>query len=52
LLHQKRAAEAAYDQATSQYRTTVIGAVQNVADSRRQRAEGSIDIRTCRKDES
>jgi NodT family efflux transporter outer membrane factor (OMF) lipoprotein len=35
LLHQKRAAEAAYDQATSQYRTTVIGAVQNVADTLR-----------------
>jgi outer membrane protein TolC len=35
LLHQKRAAEAAYDQATSQYRATVIGAVQNVTDTLR-----------------
>jgi NodT family efflux transporter outer membrane factor (OMF) lipoprotein len=35
LLHQKRAAEAAYDQAAAQYRGTVIGAFQNVADTLR-----------------
>lgn len=35
LLHQKRAAEAAYDQATAQYRATTIGALQNVADTLR-----------------
>jgi NodT family efflux transporter outer membrane factor (OMF) lipoprotein len=33
LLHQKRAAEAAFDQAAAQYRATVIGALQNVADT-------------------
>jgi NodT family efflux transporter outer membrane factor (OMF) lipoprotein len=33
LLHKKRAAEAAYDQAAAQYRSTVIGAFQNVADT-------------------
>ncbi len=35
LVHRKRAAEAAYDQAAAQYRATVIGAFQNVADSLR-----------------
>ncbi len=35
LIHRKRAAEAAYDQAAAQYRATVIGAFQNVADSLR-----------------
>ena len=35
LLHRKRAAEAAYDQAAAQYRATVIGALQNVADALR-----------------
>ncbi len=33
LLHRKRAAEAAFDQAAAQYRSTVIAAFQNVADS-------------------
>ena len=33
LLHRKRAAEAALDQAEAQYRSTVIAAFQNVADS-------------------
>lgn len=33
LLHKKRAAEAAYEQAAAQYRSTVIGAFQNVADT-------------------
>jgi NodT family efflux transporter outer membrane factor (OMF) lipoprotein len=33
LLHQKRASEAAYDQAAAQYRKTVLVAFQNVADS-------------------
>jgi outer membrane protein TolC len=33
LLHRTRAAEAAYDQAASAYRVTVIGAFQNVADA-------------------
>jgi len=33
LLHKKRAAEAAYEQAAAQYRGTVIGAFQNVADT-------------------
>jgi len=32
LLHKKRAAEAAYDEAAAQYRATVIAAFQNVAD--------------------
>ena len=35
LLHQKLAAEAAYDQAAWNYRTAVIGALQNVADALR-----------------
>jgi NodT family efflux transporter outer membrane factor (OMF) lipoprotein len=35
LLHQKRAAEDNYDQATAQYRGTVISALQNVADALR-----------------
>jgi NodT family efflux transporter outer membrane factor (OMF) lipoprotein len=33
LLHKKRAADAAFDQATAMYRSTVIAAFQNVADS-------------------
>lgn len=33
LLHRERGAEAAYDQAAAQYRSTVITAFQNVADS-------------------
>jgi NodT family efflux transporter outer membrane factor (OMF) lipoprotein len=33
LLHKKRAADAAFDQAAEMYRSTVIGAFQNVADS-------------------
>jgi NodT family efflux transporter outer membrane factor (OMF) lipoprotein len=33
LLHRKRAAEAAFDQTAAQYRSTVIGAFQNVADA-------------------
>ena len=33
LLHRKRAAEAAFDQAAAQYRSTVIAAFQNVADT-------------------
>ena len=32
-MHQQRAAEAAYDQAASQYRSTVLTAFQNVADT-------------------
>jgi NodT family efflux transporter outer membrane factor (OMF) lipoprotein len=35
LLHQRRAAIAAYDQAFAQYRYTVLGAFQNVADTLR-----------------
>jgi NodT family efflux transporter outer membrane factor (OMF) lipoprotein len=35
LLHQQRAAEAAYDMAQAQYRNTVFGAFQNVADALR-----------------
>ena len=35
LLHQRRAAIAAYDQAFAQYRYTVLGAFQNVADALR-----------------
>jgi NodT family efflux transporter outer membrane factor (OMF) lipoprotein len=35
LLQKQRAAEAAYDEAAAQYRSTVIGAFQNVADSLR-----------------
>lgn len=33
LLHKKRAAEAAYDQAAAQYRSAVLAAFQNVADT-------------------
>ena len=33
LLHRQRAAEAAYEQAAAQYRSTVISALQNTADS-------------------
>jgi NodT family efflux transporter outer membrane factor (OMF) lipoprotein len=33
LLHKKRAADAAFDEAAAQYRSTVIAAFQNVADS-------------------
>ena len=33
LLHQERAAKAAYDQSAAQYRSTVLGAFQNVADT-------------------
>jgi NodT family efflux transporter outer membrane factor (OMF) lipoprotein len=33
LMHQQRAAEAAYDQAAAQYRSTVLTAFQNVADT-------------------
>jgi NodT family efflux transporter outer membrane factor (OMF) lipoprotein len=35
LLHKKRAAEAAFDEAAAQYRSTVLTAFQNVADSLR-----------------
>ena len=35
LLHRKRAAEAAFDQATAQYKETVLTAFQNVADALR-----------------
>ncbi len=35
LLHQERAAKAAYDEAEAQYRNTVLGAFQNVADALR-----------------
>ncbi len=35
LLHRQRAAEAAFDQAAAQYQSTVIAALQNVADSSR-----------------
>jgi NodT family efflux transporter outer membrane factor (OMF) lipoprotein len=33
LMHQQRAAEAAYDEAAAQYRSTVLAAFQNVADT-------------------
>jgi NodT family efflux transporter outer membrane factor (OMF) lipoprotein len=48
LLHQKRAAEAAYDQAAAQYRFTVIAALQNVADTLRALQNDADALRATR----
>ena len=48
LQHQKRAAEAAYDQAAWTYRATVIGALQNVADALRALQNDADAVRAAR----
>jgi NodT family efflux transporter outer membrane factor (OMF) lipoprotein len=47
LLHQKRAAEAAFDQSAAAYRSTVIGALQNVADSLRAIQQDALAIKAA-----
>ena len=47
LLHQKRAAEAAYDQAGASYRSTVITALQNVADALRAIEQDAHAVKTA-----
>ena len=47
LLHRTRAARAAYDQAAAQYKSTVITAFQNVADSLRAIQSDSEAVRTA-----
>jgi NodT family efflux transporter outer membrane factor (OMF) lipoprotein len=47
LLHRRRAAEAAYDQAAAQYRATVIGAMQNVADALRALQHDAIALKAA-----
>jgi NodT family efflux transporter outer membrane factor (OMF) lipoprotein len=48
LLHQRRAAEAAYDQAAWAYKASVIGAVQNVADVLRALQNDADALRAAR----
>jgi NodT family efflux transporter outer membrane factor (OMF) lipoprotein len=48
LLHQKRAAEAAYKTAEAQYRSTVLGAFQNVADALRAVQLDAVTLRAQR----
>ena len=47
LLHRRRGAEAAYDQAAAQYRATVIAALQNVADSLRALQHDAIALKAA-----
>lgn len=47
LLHRRRAAEAAYDQAAAQYRATLISALQNVADSLRALQHDAIALKAA-----
>ena len=47
LLHRRRAAEAAYDQAAAQYRSTVISALQNVADSLRALQHDAVALKAA-----
>jgi NodT family efflux transporter outer membrane factor (OMF) lipoprotein len=47
LLHQKRAAEAAYDQAAAAYRAAVITALQNVADSLRAIQQDALALKAA-----
>ena len=47
LLHRKRAAEAMFDQAASQYRSTVIAAFQNVADTLQALQEDADGLRAA-----
>jgi outer membrane protein TolC len=46
LLHQRRAAEAAYDQAAAQYKSTVLAAFQNVADALRALQSDAVALQT------
>lgn len=48
LLHKKRAAVAAYDQAAADYRETVLTAFQNVADALRNLADDAVALRRQR----
>lgn len=47
LLHQERAAKAAYQQAAAQYRSTVLAACQNVADTLAALAEDAAGLQTA-----
>jgi NodT family efflux transporter outer membrane factor (OMF) lipoprotein len=47
LLHQKRAAEAAFDQASAAYRATVIAALQNVADTLRAIQQDALALKAA-----
>ena len=47
LMHQQRAAEAAYDQAAAQYRTAVLSAFQGVADSLQAIASDARALQAC-----
>jgi len=47
LLHQERAAKAAYDQAAAQYRSTVLAACQNVADTLAALAEDAEELKAA-----
>lgn len=47
LLHQERAAKAAYQQAAAQYRSTVLAACQNVADTLAALAEDAAELQAA-----
>jgi NodT family efflux transporter outer membrane factor (OMF) lipoprotein len=47
LLHQKRAAEAAFDQASAAYRAAVIAALQNVADTLRAIQQDALALKAA-----
>lgn len=48
LLHEKRAAVAAYEQAAADYRKTVLAAFENVADALRDLADDAVTLKTQR----